>query len=139
MEQVEELRRDQAARQNPGFCLAAARQRLDERPLAIRRAALAATLEKINYIYLRDEKAHQKLADLDMELGNPTEAIQEYNAVLALKPVDPAGTHYSLAKAYQAVHKNSDAMDEVLSSLEIAPGFRDAQKLLLELNKESSK
>ena len=81
----------------------------------------------------------QKLADLDMELGNPTEAIREYNAVLALKPVDPAGTHYSLAKAYQAVHKNNEAMDEVLSSLEIAPGFRDAQKLLLELNKESSK
>jgi len=99
--------------------------------------AAAATLEKINYIYLRDDKAHQKLADLDMELGNPTEAIQEYNAVLALKPVDPAGTHYRLAKAYQAVHKNNEAMDEVLSSLEIAPGYRDAQKLLLELNKES--
>jgi len=59
--------------------------------------------------------------------------------VLALKPVDPAGTHYRLAKAYQAVHKNDDAMDEVLSSLEIAPGYRDAQKLLLELNKESPK
>jgi cellulose synthase operon protein C len=101
-----------------------------------KRAAVA-TLEKINYIYLRDEKAHQMLADLDMELGNPTEAIQEYSAVLALKPVDPAGTHYRLAKAYQAVHKDNDAMDEVLSSLEIAPGYRDAQKLLLELNKES--
>jgi tetratricopeptide (TPR) repeat protein len=99
--------------------------------------AAAATLEKINYIYLRDDKAHQKLADLDVELGNPTEAIQEYNAVLALKPVDPAGTHYKLAKAYEAVHKNNEAMDEVLSSLEIAPGYRDAQKLLLELNKES--
>jgi tetratricopeptide (TPR) repeat protein len=100
--------------------------------------AAAATLEKINYIYLRDEKEHQKLADLDMELGNPTGAIREYGAVLALKPVDPAGTHYKLAKAYQAAHKDADAMDEVLSSLEIAPGFRDAQKLLLELNKEST-
>jgi Tfp pilus assembly protein PilF len=96
-----------------------------------------ATLEKINYIYLRDEKEHQKLADLDMELGNPTEAIREYGAVLALKTVDPAGTHYRLAKAYEAVHKNDEAMDEVLSSLEIAPGYRDAQKLLLELNKQT--
>jgi tetratricopeptide (TPR) repeat protein len=101
--------------------------------------AAVATLEKINYIYLRDEKGHQKLADLDMELGNPTEAIREYSAVLALKPVDPAGTHYRLAKAYQALHKDSDAMDEVLSALEIAPGYRDAQKLLLELNKETTK
>ncbi len=58
---------------------------------------------------MRDEKGHQKLGDLDMELGNPTEAIREYSAVLALKPVDPAGTHYKLAKAYQAAHKDSDA------------------------------
>jgi cellulose synthase operon protein C len=101
-----------------------------------KRAAVA-TLEKINYIYLRDDKAHQKLADLDMELGNPAEAIREYDAVLALKPVDPAGVHYKLAKADQAAHKDADAMDEVLSSLEIAPGYRDAQKLLLELNKQS--
>jgi tetratricopeptide (TPR) repeat protein len=100
--------------------------------------AAAATLEKINYIYLRDEKEHQKLANLDMELGNAAGAVLEYQAVLALKPVDPAGTHFSLAKAYQAEHKNTQAMDEVLSSLEIAPGFRDAQKLLLELNKEST-
>ncbi len=99
----------------------------------------AATLEKINYIYLRDEKEHAKLADLDMELGNTAGAIREYGAVIALKPVDPAGAHYRLAKAYQAAHQDSEAMDEVLSSLESAPGYRDAQKLLLELNAKSSK
>ncbi len=96
------------------------------------------TLERINYIYLRDDKEHQMLGDLDMELGDPTGAILEYGAVIALKPVDPAGAHYKLAKAYQAAHDNAKAMDEVLSSLETAPGFRDAQKLLLELNAEST-
>ncbi len=94
----------------------------------------AETLEKINYIYLRDEKEHQMLGDLDMELGNPTGAIREYGAVIALKPVDPAGAHYRLAKADEAAHRDNEAMDEVLSSLESAPGYRDAQKLLLELN-----
>ena len=79
--------------------------------------AAAETLERINYIYLRDDKEHQKLGDLDLELNNPTGAIREYGAVLALKPVDPAGAHYRLAKAYQAAHENGKAMDEVLSSL----------------------
>ena len=100
--------------------------------------AAAATLEKINYIYLRDDKEHQMLGDLDMELGNPTGAIREYGAVIALKPVDPAGAHYELAKAYEATHNDAKAMDEVLSSLEVAPGYRDAEKLLLELNAKSS-
>jgi Tfp pilus assembly protein PilF len=98
----------------------------------------AATLERINYIYLRDDKEHQQLAELDMELGNPAGAILEYGAVIALKPVDPAGAHYHLAKAYEAVHDDGKAMDEVLSSLETAPGYRDAQKLLLELNAKPS-
>ncbi len=98
----------------------------------------AATLERINYIYLRDDKQHLKLADLDMQLGNPAGAILEYGAVIALKPVDPAGAHYHLAKAYEAVHDDGKAMDEVLSSLETAPGYRDAQKLLLELNAKPS-
>jgi tetratricopeptide (TPR) repeat protein len=94
----------------------------------------AATLERINYIYLRDDKEHQMLGDLDMQLGNPTGAVLEYGAVIALKPVDPAGAHYHLAQAYAAAHDDNKAMDEVLSSLETAPGYRDAQKLLLELN-----
>ncbi len=100
--------------------------------------AAAATLEKINYIYLRDDKEHQMLGDLDMELGNPTGAIREYGAVIALKPVDPAGAHYQLARAYEEANNNAKAMDEVLSSLEVAPGYRDAEKLLLELNAKSS-
>jgi Tfp pilus assembly protein PilF len=100
--------------------------------------AAAATLEKINYIYLRDDKEHQMLADLDMDLGNISGAIREYGAVIALKPVDPAGAHYKLAKAYAAAHDDDKAMDEVLNSLETAPGYRDAQKLLLELNAKPS-
>ena len=98
----------------------------------------AATLDRINYIYLRDEKGHQMLGDLDMKLGNPAGAIREYGALIAMKPVDPAGAHYKLAVADHAAHHDAEAMDEVLSSLESAPGYRDAQKLLLELNAESS-
>jgi tetratricopeptide (TPR) repeat protein len=96
------------------------------------------TLEKINYIYLRDDKEHQMLADLDMKLKDPTDAAREYGAVIALKPVDPAGAHYHLAEADHEMHKDHEALDEVLSSLESAPGYRDAQKLLLELTTQST-
>ena len=101
-------------------------------------AGARTTLEKITYIYLRDEKQHQMLADLDMKMNDSADAIREYSALIALKPVDPAGAHYHLAEAYHAAKKDAQAMDEVLSSLESAPGYRDAEKLLLELNAKSS-
>jgi tetratricopeptide (TPR) repeat protein len=94
------------------------------------------TLERLNLIYLKDEQAHRQLGDLYMDLGNPTNAIREYQAVLAGSPIDVAGAHYQLAKAFQAVKRVDDAREEVISALEAAPGFKPAQKLLLELGAE---
>ena len=51
----------------------------------------AATLERLMLIYLEDESSHQKLGDLDMDLGNAPGAVREYTAVLAGKPVDCGG------------------------------------------------
>jgi tetratricopeptide (TPR) repeat protein len=96
--------------------------------------AAATTLERLNFIYLRDDKGHQKLGDIDMELGNTNGAIREYGAVLALKPVDQAGAHFQLAKAYQAAKRTAEAKEEVFSALESAPSYKPAQKLLLELS-----
>lgn len=94
----------------------------------------AAVLERLNLIYLEDEAAHQKLGKLDMELNNPKGAIQEYRAALAAGTIDQAGAHFGLAQAYQAAHQPQDALDEVYSALEAAPGFKPAQALLRELN-----
>jgi cellulose synthase operon protein C len=93
----------------------------------------ARTLERLNYVYLRDEHAHQKLGDLELELNNPPAAIREYQAVLAGKPVDPAGAHFQLAKALQAAKRTAEAREEVFTALELAPEYKPAQKLLLEL------
>lgn len=93
----------------------------------------ARTLERLNYVYLRDDHAHQKLGDLELELNNPTAAIREYQAVLAGKPVDPAGAHFQLAKALQAAKRTTEAREEVFTALELAPEYKPAQKLLLEL------
>jgi tetratricopeptide (TPR) repeat protein len=93
----------------------------------------AAALERLNYIYPVDDDLHRRLGALELELGNGPAAIRELNAVVAFKPRDPAQAHYDLARAYQMNHQNEKAKDEVLAALEAAPGYRQAQKLLLEL------
>ncbi len=99
-----------------------------------RKADAAKTLERLNVIYPEDDQEHKQLGDLYMDLGNTAGAIREYQAVIAEKPIDAAGAHYQLARAFQSAHKIDEAKDEVISALEAAPGFKPAQKLLLELN-----
>jgi tetratricopeptide (TPR) repeat protein len=94
----------------------------------------ADALERLNFIYPMDPDQHQKLGDLWFDQGNSAGAIREYQAVLARNPVDPAQAHYNLARAYKSNRQEELAKDEVLAALEIAPGFRPAQKLLLELS-----
>ena len=94
----------------------------------------AAALDRINYIYPMDNELHIKLGALWLDLKNAPGAIREFQAVVGHNPADPAQAHYDLARAYHLNHQDSLAMDELLSSLEAAPGFRAAQKLLLELS-----
>ena len=94
----------------------------------------AATLEGINYIYpVKDEDLHRRLGDLLYGLKQYDGAIREYQALVASQPVDKAGAEFDLAQAYLAAGQKDKAEDSVLAALEIAPGFRPAQKLLLEL------
>jgi len=61
-------------------------------------------------------------------------AIREYTAVVAMTPQDPAGSHYNLARAYRAANKMTEAREHVFLALEAAPGYKPAQKMLLELS-----
>jgi len=99
-----------------------------------RKKEAATVLEHLNLIYLGDEEAHSRLGALSLELGNPKAAAREYQAVLYLKPTDPAAAHLGLATAYKKENRLNDAREEVISALEAAPGFKPAQKLLLELS-----
>jgi tetratricopeptide (TPR) repeat protein len=94
----------------------------------------AATLERINLIYPKDEDLHKRLGALYMDLNNPAAATREFTAVIAGPPLDPAGAHYDLARALKLANRTEEAKDEVLSALEAAPSFKPAQRLLLELN-----
>lgn len=99
----------------------------------------AAVLDRLNYIYPMDTEQHRMLGDLWLEQGNAAGAIQEMQAVLAHNPIDTAQAHYDLARAYDLNHQRDKAKDEVFAALETAPGFRPAQRLLLELNTNESK
>jgi len=98
------------------------------------RKEAAAVLDRLNYIDPIDEDLHRRLGGLWLSLGNTAGAIREYQAVLAKSPTDPAESHYDLAKAYRTANRPAAAKDELLLSLEAAPGFRPAQKMLLELS-----
>jgi tetratricopeptide (TPR) repeat protein len=99
------------------------------------RKEAAEVLDRLNYIQPIDEELHRRLGDLWLGLGNTAAAIREYRAVLAKSPTDPAASHFNLAKAYRTANRPDAAKDELLLSLEAAPGFRPAQKMLLELSK----
>jgi tetratricopeptide (TPR) repeat protein len=93
-----------------------------------------ATLTQLNYIYPEDEEVHRMLGNLLLTSGDGDHAVREFSAVLASKPADAAESHYDLAKALQAAHRNSEAKDQVVLALEAAPGFKPAQQLLLQLS-----
>ncbi|MGH9470488.1 MAG: tetratricopeptide repeat protein [Terriglobia bacterium] len=93
----------------------------------------AVTLDRINYIYPMDESLHRQLGDLWFAEGNYHGAIREYAALAALHPLDIASSQFDLARAYFAAGQKNKAEEHVLSSLESAPDYRPAQKLLLEI------
>ena len=103
-----------------------------------RKKEAAEVLERLNYIYPLENDQHHSLGLLWMEQGNVAGAIREFAAVAAHNPIDPAEAHYQLANAYFADRQIGKAQDEVLSSLEAAPSYKPAQKLLLELDAGSN-
>jgi tetratricopeptide (TPR) repeat protein len=92
------------------------------------------TLERVVYIDpIRDEDLHRRLGGLLLAQKQNDGAIREFRALVASNPVDKAGAQYELAQAYFAANERDKAEESVLAALETAPGYRPAQKLLLEL------
>ena len=104
------------------------------------KAESAATLERLNYVYpVKDEDLHRRLGNLLFAQRQFDGAIREYNALVASHPVDKAGAEFKLAQAYLGAGQKDKAQESVLAALETAPGYRPAQKLLLELQEPSPK
>jgi tetratricopeptide (TPR) repeat protein len=70
------------------------------------------------------------------ELGRPATAIRSYQRLLLLDPPDPAEVHFRLARLLYQQGELPGAKRHVLQALEEAPRYRDAQRLLLEIEKD---
>lgn len=108
--------------------LATLEQSLDEPQQA------AATLDRINWIYPLDAEVHRQLGALWLAQHNYPGAVREFNAVVDLHPLDKASAEYDLAEAYFDSGQRDKAENCVLASLEAAPDYQPAQKLLLQLH-----
>src|ERR1019366_2446343 len=92
-----------------------------------------AALARLNFIFPIDAELHERLGNLMLETGDAKGAVIEFQALVAMHPIDVAGSHYNLAMAFKAAGQKDKAREEAVTALEAAPNFKPAQKLLLEV------
>jgi tetratricopeptide (TPR) repeat protein len=97
----------------------------------------AEALERAVWIYPYEMDPHMKLAELAGAAGKHDQAVRERRAVVALGPTDLASAQYELARALLAAGQVDAARTEVLRALEAAPGYEEAQQLLLQIHERS--
>jgi tetratricopeptide (TPR) repeat protein len=68
-----------------------------------------------------------------LDRGDAEQALAEYEALFAMNPHDQAGVHFRLAKAFLQLQDRGRSREHLLYALEIAPHYREAQQLLLEI------
>ena len=78
---------------------------------------------------------HRVLAEAGQATGHYELAITAYRRLLLLDPPDPVDVHFQLARLlHRRGGSDTEAERQVLQALEKAPRYRDAQRLLLEIN-----
>ncbi len=78
-------------------------------------------------------EVHRDFGDRLASASRHREALGEYQAYLAMNPQDLAEAHYRLAETYVALEDRAKGREHLLYALEIAPHYREAQQLLLEV------
>ena len=84
------------------------------------------------------EYLHVKLGDLYMKHNQADKALREYHVLLSLNPTDKADANLKVATAYKALNDKDNAMKYLLAALDIAPQYRAAQAMLLELSRSTT-
>ncbi|MGD8895521.1 MAG: tetratricopeptide repeat protein [Acidobacteriota bacterium] len=98
-------------------------------------AAAARWLERALCIDPSEAAVHLRLAELYESLGDTGGVVRARRSVLDLDPVDRPEALYQLARAHWGAGDAAAARRVVLEALELAPRFRRAQALLLELHR----
>ena len=129
---VEQLQRyRQAGGRSPARIkrLATLLEEMNRRPEAI------AALDALLYIAPGDEELHRPLGEWLLAEERYEDALQQFETVIALGPIDPAAAHFQLARTYHKMEDRKKTRRHLLLALEAAPSYRPAQKLLLELRR----
>lgn len=100
-----------------------------------RKADALSVLQSVNYVAPFDYALHGDLGDWLLEANRAEQALSEYQVAMALNPPDRAVGYYRLARAQQALQRGDEAKRNLLAALEIAPNYRPAQKMLLEISR----
>ncbi|MCU1385773.1 MAG: tetratricopeptide repeat protein [Acidobacteria bacterium] len=96
-------------------------------------ATLTPVYQRIAAIDPFDPEAHAMLGRYALERNEADAAAREFRTVIALGPVDKAAAFTDLGESYFKGGKRTEAKKQILSALEIAPGYERAQGLLLKL------
>jgi tetratricopeptide (TPR) repeat protein len=100
---------------------------------AKRKTEAAEVLAAVNYADPLAIDGHDRLGQLLLEQKRGADALREYRVLLALQPLDTAAANFGMASAYRQSGDNRQARRHLLESLDTAPNYRPAQKLLLEM------
>jgi tetratricopeptide (TPR) repeat protein len=92
--------------------------------------AVYATLMQVDPL---DADVHGEFGELLMDVDRPVEALREFRVALALDPHDQATAWTRVAQASLAGGDREAAEDAIFRALDVAPNYRPAQRLLLEL------
>lgn len=116
-----------------GFDPGALKQLADWHAEAGDRRAAADVLHTVALVQPLDQELHATLGHLHLALGDGAAALREFEILLGLEPHDKATAHLRIAEAHRALGNAEASRSSVLTALDLAPGFRPAQRLLLEL------
>jgi tetratricopeptide (TPR) repeat protein len=97
-------------------------------------AGAADALDRAQYVSPFAPDGHQRLAALYERIDRLELAVRERHAVLALNPTNRAEALYRLANTYYLSNDLDSARRWVLQALERAPGYEEAQELLLTIH-----
>lgn len=100
---------------------------------AKRNAEATEVLAAVNYADPLAVDGHDRLGQLLLEQNRGADALREYRVLLALQPLDTAAANFGMARSYRLTGDRVQARRHLLESLDTAPNFRPAQKLLLEM------
>jgi cellulose synthase operon protein C len=111
-------------------------QWLDE---AGRAREATATLQALNYVDPLNAQQHAQLGERLLANERAEESLREFRALLALDALDQAPAHYGAARALRLMGDRAASRRHVLDALAIAPNFKPAQQLLLQIIEERTK